>query len=383
MLSSASRPQYFRGLARIAALNSTRQLKRNFASREPLLPSHIVKNPRVKANLPLLGNVSYGALASGFLFQDILLLRTVVSIAYCGIASFHALQEKPLRIPFAWSTLFACINIFFAGHIYKERFVWLTDEEEQIYQEHFVTAMEKPDYQQLIRIAKILVAEERVDVVEKGQAANLVLLVGGTAEVKVGEGMVVAVQRPGFLGESSYLRGSAATKTVSLLPGARYIVWERSVLKELLNRKASIQRGLELMIGRELSRKLGETSSLLTQTASDTKDIVTHQKNVEYEAVVLHYALQLLADEKLLDASDCRRFFTMLTDYRQREAITDQVHTDVMTHFGMDEAACIEREISLREVCFRMAKAPLLCSRDGQLRSFRKALSRRKTMMTM
>jgi len=308
-----------------------------------------------------------------------------VSIAYCGIATFHALQEKPLRIPFAWSALFACINIFYAGRLYKERFVWLSDEERAIFEDHFQTAMEEPDFQQLIQSGKITTAEERVEVIQKGVAAKLVLLVDGAAEVSVGEGVVVGVHRPGLLGESSYLRGTAATKTVSVLPGCRYVLWDRSVLKGLFEAKPSIQRGLELMIGRELSRKLGETSSLLIQAASDIKDqqeTAKHHKNTAYERVVLHYTLRLLASEPLFNASHCQRFFDVLSKYREQERISDEVHHRAMEQLGIDETSCIRGELSLRDICMQMTRSPIPHSREVEVEAIRRSLPRKNTMLT-
>lgn len=348
---------------RVECANFMLSSSRSFANREPLLPKSIVQNSTVKKSLPTLGNISYGALASGFLLQDMLYLRSVVALAYCGIASFHALQERPLRIPFAWSALFAGINIFFAGCLWKEQFIWLGEEEQHIYDQHFSSVMSTADFEQLIQVGQFASAEEKLDVIKKGQIANIVLVISGSAEVTVGEGVVVVVQRPGLLGESSYLRGSVATKTVSVLPGSRYVVWERSALKTLEQRKPSVQKALELMMGRELSRKLGETSNRLIEASSGVKYVAMHQQIIEYEGVVLRYTLRLLAEEHLFATSHCRLLFDSLAQYRKKEEVPLEVHRRTMEKLGIDEDACIGEGRPLRAVCCQVADSQIPQSR--------------------
>jgi hypothetical protein len=290
-------------------------------------------------------------------------LRTVVAAAYCGIASFHALQERPLRIPFAWSALFACINIFFAGRLWKEQFIWLGEEEEQIYDHHFSSVMTRADFEQLINIGQFASAEVLTDVIKKGQIANIVLVISGSAEVTVGEGVVVAVQRPGLLGESSYLRGSVATKTVTVFPGSRYVVWERSALKTLEQRKPSVQKSLELMMGRELSRKLGETSNRLIEASSGVKYVAMNQQIIEYESAVLRYTLRSMADENLFAKSHCSVFFNSLAQYRQEEEVPAEVHKRTMEKLGIDEERCIREGMSLHAVCRQVAESEIPNSR--------------------
>jgi len=337
--------------------------KRDFANRVPLLPKRIVQNNYVKKFLPSLGNASYGALASGFLLQDMLYLRSVVAVAYCGIASFHALQERPLRIPFAWSALFAGINIFFAGCLWKEQFIWLGEEEQGIYDQHFSSVMTKADFEQLLQIGKFASAEEKTIVIKKGELAKIVLVISGGAEVAVGEGVAVVVQRPGLFGESSYLRGSVATKTVSVLRDSRYVVWEKADLKTLEHRKPSVQKALELMMGRELSRKLGETSNRLVEASSGVKYVAMNQSIIEYEGAVLRYTLRLLSEEHLFATSHCSLLFDSLAQYRHEEEIPVEVHRRTMEKLGIDEDTCMREATPLRAICRQVAGSQIPQSR--------------------
>jgi hypothetical protein len=243
--------------------------------------------------------------------------------------------------------------------LYKERFVWLNDEEKQIYDQHFALAMTKPEFGQLVRVGNLSTAQMRTDVIHEGQIADLVLVIDGQAEVTVGAGVIVPVIRAGLLGESSYTRGSAATKSVSVLPGCRYIVWPRVALKELLERKPSIQRGLELVIAKELSRKLGETSSRLIQASSGARDGRIHHENVTYGALIMRFALHFLADEQLSKESKCQDFFKLLSDCRLQEGITSEVHIRTMKRLGIDEDTCIQEDTPLHSIFVQIASSPI------------------------
>ena len=74
------------------------------------MPLDIVESPRIKATLPWLGHAAYGALMSAFLMTDILALRTILVGGYSGLVAFHALHQRPLRIPLMWSAAFVVIN---------------------------------------------------------------------------------------------------------------------------------------------------------------------------------------------------------------------------------------------------------------------------------
>lgn len=202
----------------------------------------------------------------------------------------------------------------------------------------------------------MMTAHASLDVIQKDQSANLILVISGEAEVTVGEGVVVRVQRPGLLGESSLIRGSVATKTVSVLPDCRFVLWERAALKSLLDRKPSVQRGLDLMIGQELSRKLGETSHRLTSSSLE----VTH---VEYEATVLRFTLRLLAEERLFVESHRSHLFDALSEYRKLRDIPSEVHTRAMERLGINEDICIRQNKPLRSLCLHMASSEIPCSR--------------------
>lgn len=92
----------------------------------------------MRNSLPILGNLSYVALASGFFSSDMLSLRIALVGGYTGLVLFHAFHPRPLRIPLRWSALFVVVNLGAAGLLLADRYTGgLSDEDARLYEEHF------------------------------------------------------------------------------------------------------------------------------------------------------------------------------------------------------------------------------------------------------
>lgn len=231
----------------------------------PVLPLKIVQNPFVQKMLPVLGNAGYIMLASGFLMTDILWLRLLLMGGYSSLLCYHGFQLRPLRIPLMGSALFVVVNAVKGGQILRERFVSLTDEEEHIYTNHFEDSMSAFDFKKFMSHGKVITAEGRQQLVQKGEPADLVLIIDGFAEVSIGEGVTIQVNQSGLIGEVSFMNGGGASASCFTTPGCKYIVWKRGGFQQTLKDEAGIRKGLELKVGRELTRKLHCTTQQLVK----------------------------------------------------------------------------------------------------------------------
>jgi hypothetical protein len=109
--------------------------------------------------LPIVGNVAYMAIASGFLMTDMLGLRVMLIGGYTGLVAFHTLHERPLRIPLRWSALFVLVNAGAAALLIADRYAPslnsdpnFTEDGEDLYREHFAM-LTRGQCQQLFRLA--------------------------------------------------------------------------------------------------------------------------------------------------------------------------------------------------------------------------------------
>jgi hypothetical protein len=75
----------------------------------------------------------------------------------------------------------------------------------------------------------------------------------------------------GLLGEVAFMQHGVASATVRVLPGSSYYRWERREIDALLERRPAAHRSLQLMVGRELARKLNATNEELVKERRATK----------------------------------------------------------------------------------------------------------------
>jgi len=100
----------------------------------PVLPLWLVKHPSTVAIVPVVGNVAYSSLASGFLCTDVLSLRVLLICGYSGLVTYHALRPQPLMLPLRWSAFFVMVNVSMATMLILNRMEpTLTEEEEELH----------------------------------------------------------------------------------------------------------------------------------------------------------------------------------------------------------------------------------------------------------
>jgi len=163
-----------------------------------ILPEWIVHHPSVVRAVPIVGNLAYLTLASGFLCKDVLDLRLLLVGGYGGLVVYHSLRPVPLRIPLKWSLFFVVVNASMAAAL-----VWdnlppsLTPEEEDLHVNHFAPLGRK-DFRKLMDLATmqsyndgdlITIANEPCD--------KLFFILEGTANMKSLEGKHISKLQKG------------------------------------------------------------------------------------------------------------------------------------------------------------------------------------------
>eukprot|EP00547_Thalassionema_nitzschioides_P003761 CAMPEP_0194219242 /NCGR_PEP_ID=MMETSP0156-20130528/25481_1 /TAXON_ID=33649 /ORGANISM="Thalassionema nitzschioides, Strain L26-B" /LENGTH=392 /DNA_ID=CAMNT_0038948831 /DNA_START=52 /DNA_END=1227 /DNA_ORIENTATION=- len=117
-----------------------------------------------------------------FTRSDILELR-VLNLCGSAAAIFYFVTRPPPLViaPPLWSSLFVATNLYMAYHIYEERKGTpqaLTEEEEHIYEEHFLPHAVTPrQFEKMIHISSKLKLKRGEVLMEKGEPMNKVYLV--------------------------------------------------------------------------------------------------------------------------------------------------------------------------------------------------------------
>jgi len=186
----------------------------------------------------------------------VLLLRCLLAAGYTGLTSYHLLQVRPLRIPLVGSWIFLWVNAGMAMLMVRDRYFLLGEDDAKVYSEHFEATMSVADFKTLMAQGETRVAAEQEVIVKRGEVADLAIILEGSAEVRFDRGRTTTIGVGGMAGEIGFVSGSPASATVTMAPGSRYVIWPREGLRRALAEEPALEKGLQLVIGRELMRKL-------------------------------------------------------------------------------------------------------------------------------
>ena len=211
----------------------------------------------------------------GLASPDLLILQSFMVVASSTNAAYNLLQPKPLYTPFAYGAVFTLLSASIVAKIASERFVSLTDEEENIYATHFGATFDRPAFKKLITLSRGVKdinlsrhPDERIKVMRKGDTADLYLLLDGDAEITFHEPWKAVVPRgPGLIGEIGFTRAYASRQSGGeALPavadidmvgaGSRWVSWDGDVLRAAMAKDKDLKKCIDHLIGLSLSSKL-------------------------------------------------------------------------------------------------------------------------------
>lgn len=243
-------------------------LNRDADAPTPVLPLSVVSVPTIQRWLPVVGNIAYLGLASGFMMTDMLALRCLLVFGYLSLTCFHIFQLRPLRIPLVGSFFFVLVNAYFGIAIYLDRQASLSDEERDIFESHFSEHMLDYEFQKIIRAAEVVTVSSQTRLVNLGDVhTKMFYVLDGEARLTFADLTYVAADQADFIASGSFISTPIASRShIDGLPGCRYICWDLETLKLLVQKHPQARRGLEVKIGRKVARKLRETNKRLSRT---------------------------------------------------------------------------------------------------------------------
>ena len=155
-----------------------------------------------KTNGPILV-LNFGSVCTlvGFTRQDVLELRALsMTGSICSVCYFAL--SRPAFAPMAWSSLFAATNALKIARILDERKgrVVLTEHEEDIYEEHFLShGLTPKQFAKLLSCAEVIDAKKGDQIVRAGERIDKVYLVvqGQTRASFLGRRVTAASSAPG------------------------------------------------------------------------------------------------------------------------------------------------------------------------------------------
>ncbi len=157
-----------------------------------------------------------------------------------------------------WNILFFCINLYVLVEIILDRSTFgLSEEEKKVL--GGLISLSPGQFRKLIRLGQWRHADEaRLITTEGIVPTSLFYIHQGTVEIMKG-GRTILADPPTFIGEVAFLRGSPASATVAIEPGARYIEWPSAALRRHLNRHGDLKIAFNRTISDDLAMKVARS----------------------------------------------------------------------------------------------------------------------------
>jgi CRP-like cAMP-binding protein len=215
------------------------------------------------------GHISYMLLIGSMLMRKMLYLRLMAVAAgtFSG-AYYFSLNDS---ISLFWEVLFTLVNATQLVILFVENRRGRFTAEEQAFIDAVLPTVERAQTRRLMKLgAWTEISDSNILIHEETTPPSLFYVVNGTARVER-SGRTLGMVGPGdFLGEMSYLTGKQATATVTSVTPMRYLAFDRTALREYLEKNPDVRHSLESGFNRNLVDKLVKTNTEVQEQKVET-----------------------------------------------------------------------------------------------------------------
>lgn len=194
----------------------------------------------------------------GLLMRDGLRLRVfLLAGTSCYLLYYFTIGDTPLWDAIYASTFIAIANIFAILRSLIERTTFGMSHEHKGLFSHF-WAMSPGQFRRILRIGTQKHSQHPIELCREGEVPRSLFFILEGPVIIHRNSHKVEIDALNFIGEISFIQGreEAATATVELGAGARYIEWDRAKLYTTLQRSQSISNALSVLLNHDLSNKL-------------------------------------------------------------------------------------------------------------------------------
>lgn len=195
----------------------------------------------------------------GYLSRDQLVLRGFLLAGTAVYIAYYAVQASgPMWSAILWSTVLGAANLYvIVAMILDRRVQHFTDDEQRLFSEF--TGLSPGQFRRLMKAGKWMTSASPTVLTIEGEqpGALYYVLEGGITIAKAGRDF--RVQPPMFIGEVAWLLNTAASATVEIADGARYVAWDTRDLRALLNRNPDLGLCLDNLLNRDLAGKIAKS----------------------------------------------------------------------------------------------------------------------------
>ncbi|MDQ0470716.1 Crp/Fnr family transcriptional regulator [Labrys wisconsinensis] len=188
---------------------------------------------------------------SQLLLRGLLLASTMLYIVY-----YLAVPPVPMWAPIFWSAVTVAINGTMMARIVLDRTQFRLTLDEQRLQAELGDTLSPGAFRRLMALASWRTAESpRILTREGAPVESLFYVVDGALGItKSGKSFPIAAGT--FIGEVAFLRGTPASATATLQPGARYVEWPAAALGRLLDGNPSLRTAFGSLLNEDMAAKV-------------------------------------------------------------------------------------------------------------------------------
>ena len=203
--------------------------------------------------------VAFLASVSGLLTRDELRLRVLILIGSgFYLAYYRMAPDTPLWGAIITNSALACANLYMIFVVISERTTFAMDHDTlQIYR--LFDKLSPGQFRRLFRLAGNVTAERETELTEAGNPVHrLFYVVDGAVVIRKGE-TATELAAPIFIGEIAFLTGQAASASVSVKAGSRYLVWEHDALTGLARKAPALENALMAHLNSDMAAKVANS----------------------------------------------------------------------------------------------------------------------------
>lgn len=202
--------------------------------------------------LNIAGVISVAALA----LRDQIKLRAVLLVSIMFAITAHAMAEPhPSWVDIFWHGVEFVINFVVLVQLVLDRtHIGLTPEQEELFKAfHSLTPGE---FRSLLKLASWETAAEPEVLTKEGHIPeDLFYVLHGVIEIEKA-GRLFQIDPRSFIGEIAFLHNCAATATVRVEKGARFVRWKVKALEKGLDAKNELRVAMMRLIGLDMAMKV-------------------------------------------------------------------------------------------------------------------------------
>lgn len=189
--------------------------------------------------------------------RDILWLRLITVLGGATLLASFFLQPSPPRAAIAWNCVFLVINVVRIHLLIRERRPIPLAADEQHLANLVFRTLRPRELVRLLRVGTFVDHAPGERIVTRGEPlASLLLVVRGTARVKLVDRVAIEVTDGTFVGELGFLTGKPPGADVEALTPLRLLRWPIEALNAFLANNPELRATMQQVLGSDLAAKL-------------------------------------------------------------------------------------------------------------------------------